>query len=119
MADILQFPDGWKIFQAFFIDDGHDRGWSMTILNKKRLRRGWRASRSAVPPATLTASRRPTPPSTTYGPPRLQVFSAIPSEQSASTYPASGLCPGQDGDPRAPVLIKLPASSAIFLGRQN
>jgi transposase len=50
----------------------------------------------------------------TYGPPRLQVLSAIPSEQSASTYPALGLCPGQDGDPRAPVLIKVPASSAIF-----
>jgi len=50
----------------------------------------------------------------TYGPPRLQVLSAIPSEQSASTYPASGQCPGQDGDPRAPVLIKVSASSAIF-----
>jgi transposase len=37
-----------------------------------------------------------------------------PSEQSASTYPVSGLRPDQDGDPRAPVLIKLPASSAIF-----
>ena len=52
--------------------------------------------------------------SKTYGPPRLQVFSAISSEQSASTYPVSGLCPDQDGDPRAPVLIKLAASSAIF-----
>ena len=34
--------------------------------------------------------------------------------QSASTYPASGSCPGQDGDPRVPILIKLSASSAIF-----
>jgi hypothetical protein len=36
MADIPELPDGWKIFHASFIDDGQDRGWSMTILNKKR-----------------------------------------------------------------------------------
>jgi hypothetical protein len=32
------------------------------------------------------------------------------SDKSASTYPARGRCPGQDGDPRAPVLIKTAAS---------
>ncbi len=50
----------------------------------------------------------------TYGPPRLQAFSAIQSGQSTPTYPVSEQCPGQDGDPRVLVLIKLPASSAIF-----
>ena len=50
----------------------------------------------------------------TYGPPRLQAISAIWSKQSASTYPACGHCPSQDGDPRVPVLINFTASSAIF-----
>jgi transposase len=36
------------------------------------------------------------------------------SEQSASTYPAYGHSPGQDGDPRASVLINFTASSAFF-----
>jgi transposase len=36
------------------------------------------------------------------------------SGQSASTYPASGPGPGQDGDTRVPVLINFSASSAIF-----
>jgi hypothetical protein len=31
-----ELPDSWKIFQTSFIDDGQDRGWSMTILNKNR-----------------------------------------------------------------------------------
>jgi hypothetical protein len=34
--------------------------------------------------------------------------------QSASTYPACGLGPGQDGDPRVPVLIKVTASERHF-----
>lgn len=50
----------------------------------------------------------------TYGPPRLQAFSATQSDQSTPTYPVSEQCPGQDGDPRVLVLIKLSASSAIF-----
>ncbi len=50
----------------------------------------------------------------TNGPPHPQVISATCSEQSASTYPASGHHPGQDGDPRAPVLITLTASCATF-----
>ena len=37
MDDIPELPNGWQIFQASFIDDGQDRGRSMTILNKKRL----------------------------------------------------------------------------------
>ena len=32
----------------------------------------------------------------------------------ASTYPASGRSPGQDGDTRVPVLISFAASSAVF-----
>ena len=59
-----------------------------------------------------STARPPRAPST-YGPPRLQAASALRSEQSASTYPVSGFDPGQDGDPRVPVLIKGPASSAI------
>lgn len=35
------------------------------------------------------------------------------SDQSAQTYPVSR-CRGQDGSPRVPVLIKVPASSAVF-----
>ena len=35
-------------------------------------------------------------------------------KQSALTYPALGLIPGQDGDPRAPVLIKATASERHF-----
>ena len=42
-------------------------------------------------------------------------FVEIGCDQSASTYPASKVSPsGQDGDTRAPVLIKLTASSAVF-----
>jgi hypothetical protein len=41
-------------------------------------------------------------------------LSRVAADQSASTYPASEIPPGQDGDTRAPVLIKLPASSAVF-----
>jgi len=37
-------------------------------------------------------------------PVRKQYFAIWPS-QSASTYPAFGPSPGQDGDPRVPVLI--------------
>ena len=36
------------------------------------------------------------------------------SDQSTPTYPVSGRRPGQDGDPRVPVLINSKASSAIF-----
>jgi transposase len=38
----------------------------------------------------------------------------VAADQSASTYSASEVSPGQDGDTRAPVLIKLTASSAIY-----
>jgi hypothetical protein len=50
----------------------------------------------------------------TYGPPRPQAVSAYDPCQSASTYPACGHSPGQDGDPRVPVLIKLTASERHF-----
>jgi len=50
----------------------------------------------------------------TYGPPRPQAVSAYDTCQSASTYPACGHSPGQDGDPRVPVLIKLTASKRHF-----
>ena len=39
---------------------------------------------------------------------------AVRSVQSTPTYPVSEQCPGQDGDPRALVLIKLAASDAVF-----
>ncbi len=39
---------------------------------------------------------------------------AIRSVQSTPTYPVSERCPGQDGDPRALVLINSTASCAIF-----
>ncbi len=38
-------------------------------------------------------------------PPRPQGVLKNSSGQSASTYPVSGSCPGQDGDPRSLVLI--------------
>ena len=47
----------------------------------------------------------------------LQVICREHHEQSASTYPASGLNPGQDGDTRVPVLIKLPVLNTVFLTR--
>ncbi len=50
----------------------------------------------------------------TYGPPRPQEVFAYDTCQSASTYPACGHRPGQDGDPRVPVLIKLTASERHF-----
>ena len=54
----------------------------------------------------------------TYGPPRPQAISAIRSEQSASTYPASvGIAPGQDGDPRVLVLISFTALERHFLNQ--
>jgi hypothetical protein len=40
------------------------------------------------------------------------------SAQSASTYPVSGMLPGQDGDLRGPILISPAASSAIGLSSQ-
>src|SRR5271165_1199400 len=44
-----------------------------------------------------------------------EVLSRSAADQSASTYPASKvLPPGQDGDTRVPVLIKVSASSAVF-----
>src|ERR687885_814201 len=43
--------------------------------------------------------------------------SAIPSDQSTPTYPVSGHCPGQDGDPHVPVLITTTASSANSCNR--
>ncbi|HTE18747.1 MAG TPA: IS6 family transposase [Armatimonadota bacterium] len=43
--------------------------------------------------------------------------SAIRSDQSTPTYPVSGHRPGQDGDPRVPVLITTTASSATFCNR--
>ena len=52
-------------------------------------------------------------------PPRLQGVSAIRSEQSASTYPVSGRSPGQDGDSRVPVLIKLTATERHFLNQDS
>jgi Homeodomain-like domain len=52
----------------------------------------------------------------TYGPPRLQGdLASLAADQSASTYPASKAPPpGQDGDTRAPVLIKSSATDAVF-----
>jgi len=50
----------------------------------------------------------------TYGPPRPQAVFAYDTCQSASTYPACGHRPGQDGDPHVPVLIKLTASERHF-----
>jgi putative transposase len=44
-------------------------------------------------------------------------FLRYESCQSASTYPACGHSPGQDGDPRVPVLIKLTASERHFLNQ--
>ena len=41
-------------------------------------------------------------------------FFEIACNQSASTYPVSEASSGQDGDTRAPGLIKLSASSAVF-----
>ena len=48
--------------------------------------------------------------------PSARGLSRLAADQSASTYPASKVSPsGQDGDTRAPVLIKLPASDrAVF-----
>ena len=46
----------------------------------------------------------------TYGPPPLQAACASLADQSASTYPACRHCRGQDGDPRAPILISRPTS---------
>jgi hypothetical protein len=40
-------------------------------------------------------------------------FLTSQSDQATSTYPVSGHRPGQDGDPRVPVLISIAASSAI------
>src|SRR6478736_7798040 len=39
------------------------------------------------------------------------------SAQSTSTYPVSRMLPGQDGDPRGPILISPAASSAIGISR--
>src|SRR5579872_3283930 len=44
-------------------------------------------------------------------------FSARRSGRSASTYPVSGQCPGQDGDSRALVLIRHPASLRRFFNQ--
>ena len=43
--------------------------------------------------------------------------STIQSDQSTPTYPVSGHRPGQDGDPRVPVLITTTASSATSCNR--
>ena len=52
------------------------------------------------------------------GPPRLQVIlSRTPLFSLLQRIRPRALVPGQDGDPRVPVLIKLSASSAIFLIR--
>ena len=53
-------------------------------------------------------------PVATYGPPRCKWFLRVRRDRSASTYPASGPSPGQDGDTRVPVLISFSASSAVF-----
>ena len=44
----------------------------------------------------------------------LQVALSSCRKQSASTYPASGRDPGQDGDTHVMVLIRFTASNAIF-----
>ena len=55
----------------------------------------------------------------TYGPPRLQgVLPRLPADQSASTYPVSEST-HQDGDTRAPVLIKSPATDVVFLSQAS
>ena len=43
--------------------------------------------------------------------------STIQSDQSTPTYPVSGHRPGQDGDPRVPVLITTTASNATVYNR--
>src|SRR5215210_4023808 len=56
--------------------------------------------------------------SKTYGPPRLQEGFEDRSWRSAQTYPVSWSCAhGQDGDPRALVLIKDAASTCRFLNQ--
>ena len=91
-------------------------------LEKVAVQRGWEALKACDMSISRRAPKIRSPPRRTrrrrlktYGPPRLQaVLSRAPFDQSASTYPASGRAPGQDGDTRVPVLIKLSASSAIF-----
>jgi hypothetical protein len=46
--------------------------------------------------------------------PRSQVVSTRDPDESASTYHVSGSLPGQDGDPRVPVLIAASASMRHF-----
>jgi hypothetical protein len=53
--------------------------------------------------------------SKTYGVPLRKWFSTSWSNQSASTYPVSGsISPGQDGDPRILVLIRMSATIRHF-----
>ena len=91
-------------------------------LEKVAVQRGWEALKACDMSIQTPRPKNPksaTPDEAaafkTYGPPRLQaVLSRAPFDQSASTYPASGRAPGQDGDTRVPVLIKPSASSAVF-----
>jgi hypothetical protein len=53
----------------------------------------------------------------TYGPPRLQEVCSIWLRSLRQRIRSQGCIPGQDGDPRGPILISLTASSAIGISR--
>ena len=89
---------------------GHET--SNSTINNVLARHGWRKlmPRPFHPKRDIAAQNA----FKNVWPAPLQVVFSSCHDQFASTYPASGLNPGQDGDTRVPVLIKLSASSAIF-----
>jgi hypothetical protein len=102
MANLAPVPDGLADEQVLMCPDIMSTGLSGAESGLVRI--GDAVAVFAQGPIGLWAL------SGTYGPPRRQAACSSWRDQSAPTYPVSGMNPGQDGGPRVPILIISSAS---------
>ena len=102
-----QIPEGWAEKPAKLRQKDRDARWTVKFSKAKPREDGAPQVDLAVPAFGYK---------NVWPAPSARGFAILPG-QSTPTYPVSGRSPGQDGDPRVPVLITMTASSASSCNR--